>query len=150
MVTDPTVGVGLDEVRVLHFSSHRKPGSRAFFFRSCERPQKYYSAIVFHQSCVSCCVSVRGLFCFPVLNTQVEGVFHGHLSTSLLGHVALTTNDLLTVACLGAGEPRRWGPFRGAGNSLRLRNIRNQSAWYLSQQKKTHTGGHKFGSFRER
>ncbi|MEM7113427.1 MAG: DUF58 domain-containing protein [Chloroflexota bacterium] len=37
-----------------------------------------------------------------------------------LGHVALTTNDLLTVACLGAGEPRRWGPFRGAGNSLRL------------------------------
>ena len=37
-----------------------------------------------------------------------------------LGHVALTTNDLLTVACLGAGEPRRWGPYRGAGNSLRL------------------------------
>ncbi len=29
-LTDPTVGVGLDEVRVLHFSSHRKPGSRAF------------------------------------------------------------------------------------------------------------------------
>jgi lipopolysaccharide biosynthesis glycosyltransferase len=29
-LTDPTVALGIDKVRVLHFSSHRKPGSRAF------------------------------------------------------------------------------------------------------------------------
>lgn len=37
-----------------------------------------------------------------------------------LGHIALTTNDLLTVSRLGSRDAQRWGPFRGAGNSLRL------------------------------
>ena len=37
-----------------------------------------------------------------------------------LGHIALTTNDLLTVTRLGSRDDHRWGPFRGAGNSLRL------------------------------
>lgn len=37
-----------------------------------------------------------------------------------LGHIALTTGDQLTVTCLGSGEDRRWGPFRGAGSSVRL------------------------------
>ncbi|GAB4271441.1 MAG: DUF58 domain-containing protein [Candidatus Promineifilaceae bacterium] len=36
-----------------------------------------------------------------------------------LGHIALATNDLLTVTLLGT-EERRWGGFRGKGNTLRL------------------------------
>ncbi len=36
-----------------------------------------------------------------------------------LGHIALATNDLLTVTLLGA-EERRWGGFRGKGNTLHL------------------------------
>ena len=36
-----------------------------------------------------------------------------------LGHIALSANDRLNVACVGA-RPAGWGPFRGAPQSLRL------------------------------
>ncbi|MCA9933657.1 MAG: hypothetical protein KC415_07030, partial [Anaerolineales bacterium] len=37
-----------------------------------------------------------------------------------LGHIALTAGDLLTVTLLHSDGDQRWGPFRGAQNSLRL------------------------------
>ena len=37
-----------------------------------------------------------------------------------LGHIALTSGDLLTVTLLTGQGSRRWGPFRGQQNSLRL------------------------------
>jgi uncharacterized protein (DUF58 family) len=37
-----------------------------------------------------------------------------------LGHVGLTTGDLLTVALLNSQNEQRWGPYRGQQNSLRL------------------------------
>jgi len=37
-----------------------------------------------------------------------------------LGHISLTTGDLLTVTLLQAGGDRRWGPHRGGHNSLPL------------------------------
>ncbi len=37
-----------------------------------------------------------------------------------LGHIGLSTNDLLTVTFLNSGGNRRWGPHRGARNSLQL------------------------------
>lgn len=37
-----------------------------------------------------------------------------------LGHIALTTDDQLTVTSLGSSDDRRWGPFRGSGSSVRL------------------------------
>lgn len=37
-----------------------------------------------------------------------------------LGHIALTSGDLLTVTLLTSQGDRRWGPFRGTPNSLRL------------------------------
>lgn len=36
-----------------------------------------------------------------------------------LGHIALSANDRLNVACVGT-RPAGWGPFRGAPQSLRL------------------------------
>ncbi len=42
-----------------------------------------------------------------------------HLAAAL-GHIALTSGDLLTVMTLGNGNGRRWGPFRGGQNSLHL------------------------------
>jgi uncharacterized protein (DUF58 family) len=37
-----------------------------------------------------------------------------------LGHIALTSGDLLTVTLLNSGGDHKWGPFRGAQNTLRL------------------------------
>ncbi|MCZ7669593.1 MAG: DUF58 domain-containing protein [Chloroflexi bacterium] len=37
-----------------------------------------------------------------------------------LGHIALTSGDLLTVTLLNSGGDQKWGPFRGHQNSLRL------------------------------
>jgi uncharacterized protein (DUF58 family) len=37
-----------------------------------------------------------------------------------LGHIGLTTGDLLTVTLLNSQNERRWGPYRGHQNSLRL------------------------------
>ncbi len=37
-----------------------------------------------------------------------------------LGHIGLTTGDLLTVTLLNSQNERRWGPYRGQQNSLRL------------------------------
>lgn len=37
-----------------------------------------------------------------------------------LGHIGLSTNDLLTVTLLNSSGNRRWGPHRGARNSLQL------------------------------
>ncbi|MFO7683036.1 MAG: DUF58 domain-containing protein [Chloroflexota bacterium] len=37
-----------------------------------------------------------------------------------LGHIALTSGDLLTVTLLNSREDRKWGPFRGRQNTLRL------------------------------
>jgi uncharacterized protein (DUF58 family) len=37
-----------------------------------------------------------------------------------LGHIALTSGDLLTVTLLNSGGNQKWGPFRGQQNSLRL------------------------------
>lgn len=37
-----------------------------------------------------------------------------------LGHIGLTTGDMLTVTLLQSGGDRSWGPFRGGQNSLRL------------------------------
>lgn len=42
-----------------------------------------------------------------------------HLAGAL-GHIALSTNDLLTVTLLNSTGDRSWGPFRRQGNSLRL------------------------------
>jgi uncharacterized protein (DUF58 family) len=37
-----------------------------------------------------------------------------------LGHIGLTTGDLLTVTLLNSQNEGRWGPYRGQQNSLRL------------------------------
>lgn len=37
-----------------------------------------------------------------------------------LGHVALSTGDMVTVTLLSSAGDRHWGPYRGAQNSLRL------------------------------
>ncbi len=37
-----------------------------------------------------------------------------------LGHIALTTGDLLTTTLLNSQNDQRWGPYRGQQNSLRL------------------------------
>ena len=37
-----------------------------------------------------------------------------------LGHIALVAGDQLTVSLLQSDDTRQWGPFRGAGSSLRL------------------------------
>ncbi|PID85886.1 MAG: DUF58 domain-containing protein [Chloroflexi bacterium] len=37
-----------------------------------------------------------------------------------LGHIALTSGDLLTVTLLNSGGNQQWGPFRGRHNMLRL------------------------------
>lgn len=37
-----------------------------------------------------------------------------------LGHIALTSGDLLTAVLLNSQSDRAWGPFRGGQNSLRL------------------------------
>ncbi|MCP4358515.1 MAG: DUF58 domain-containing protein [Chloroflexi bacterium] len=37
-----------------------------------------------------------------------------------LGHISLTTGDLLTATLLNSHNDRTWGPYRGQGNSLRL------------------------------
>ena len=37
-----------------------------------------------------------------------------------LGHIALTSGDLLTVTLLNSSGDQKWGPFRGQQNSLRL------------------------------
>ncbi|MBK8987167.1 MAG: DUF58 domain-containing protein [Chloroflexi bacterium] len=42
-----------------------------------------------------------------------------HLAAAL-GHIALTTGDLLTATLLASQGDRRWGPFRSQQNSLRL------------------------------
>lgn len=37
-----------------------------------------------------------------------------------LGHIGLSTGDLVTVTLLNSREERHWGPYRGRQNSLRL------------------------------
>ena len=37
-----------------------------------------------------------------------------------LGHIGLTTGDLVTVTLLNSQNDQRWGPYRGQQNSLRL------------------------------
>lgn len=37
-----------------------------------------------------------------------------------LGHIGLSTNDLLYVALLSSNGTRQWGPYRGQQNSMRL------------------------------
>ena len=37
-----------------------------------------------------------------------------------LGHIGLTTGDLVTVTLLNSQNEQRWGPYRGQQNSLRL------------------------------
>ncbi len=37
-----------------------------------------------------------------------------------LGHIGLTTGDLVTTALLNSQNEQRWGPYRGQQNSLRL------------------------------
>jgi uncharacterized protein (DUF58 family) len=40
--------------------------------------------------------------------------------TGALGHIALTSGDLVTAVLLNSQSDRLWGPFRGGQNSLRL------------------------------
>jgi uncharacterized protein (DUF58 family) len=45
---------------------------------------------------------------------------YGLQLTGALGHISLTSGDLLTVSLLHSGGDRHWGPHRNQQNSLRL------------------------------
>jgi len=53
-------------------------------------------------------------------NKQTNKLLYALRLTGALGHIALTSGDLLTVTLLTGQGSRRWGPFRGQQNSLRL------------------------------
>lgn len=53
-------------------------------------------------------------------NQQTNKLLYALRLTGALGHIALTSGDLLTVTLLTGQGSRRWGPFRGQQNSLRL------------------------------
>ncbi len=53
-------------------------------------------------------------------NQQTNKLLYALRLAGALGHIALTSGDLLTVILLTGQGSRRWGPFRGQQNSLRL------------------------------
>jgi len=53
-------------------------------------------------------------------NQQTNKLLYALRLAGALGHIALTSGDLLTVTLLTGQGSRRWGPFRGQQNSLRL------------------------------
>jgi uncharacterized protein (DUF58 family) len=58
-------------------------------------------------------------------NEALNKLNYALLLAGALGHIGLTTGDQVTVALLVGREEglRRWGPFRGAQNSLHLLNF---------------------------
>jgi uncharacterized protein (DUF58 family) len=53
-------------------------------------------------------------------NQQTNKLTYALHLAAALGHIALTSGDLLTATLLGSPADRSWGPFRGPQNSLRL------------------------------
>ncbi len=53
-------------------------------------------------------------------NQQTNKLLYALRLAGALGHIALTSGDLLTVTLLTSQGNRNWGPFRGQQNSLRL------------------------------
>lgn len=59
---------------------------------------------------------------WPEENSQqsTNKLVYGLQLAGALGHISLTSGDLLTVSLLGSGGDRHWGPHRNQQNSLRL------------------------------
>ena len=53
-------------------------------------------------------------------NQQTNKLTYALQLAGALGHISLTSGDLLTVSLLGSGGDRHWGPHRNQQNSLRL------------------------------
>ncbi len=53
-------------------------------------------------------------------NEQTNKLVYGLQLAGALGHISLTSGDLLTVSLLHSGGDRHWGPHRSRQNSLRL------------------------------
>ena len=54
------------------------------------------------------------------LNSEHNKLHYAIRLAGALGHVALAAGDQLTLSLLRSDENRRWGPYRGQQNSLRL------------------------------
>ncbi|MCB9420991.1 MAG: DUF58 domain-containing protein [Ardenticatenaceae bacterium] len=53
-------------------------------------------------------------------NQQTNKLIYALQLAGALGHISLTSGDLLTVSLLHSGGDRHWGPHRNQQNSLRL------------------------------
>lgn len=62
------------------------------------------------------------------LNSAHNKLHYGVRLAGALGHVALAAGDQLTLTMLRSDENRRWGPYRGQQNSLRLFKFLDESA----------------------
>lgn len=53
-------------------------------------------------------------------NEAINKLHYALRLAGALGHIGLTTGDLVTATLLNSQNEQRWGPFRGQQNSLRL------------------------------
>jgi len=61
-----------------------------------------------------------GSMAWPPDNPETHKLNYGLRLTGALGHIGLSGGDLVQVVLLQGDSSRRWGPFRGRQNSLRL------------------------------
>lgn len=60
---------------------------------------------------------------WPEESPETQKLRYALYLAGALGHIALSTGDLVTVTLLRSDTNRGWGPYRGQQNSLRLLNF---------------------------